>query len=236
MSDRQIIVSDEVFALCPEFKRGIVVVSELRNDESVPQLERMMREAVELRRDQQNLAHPKLLDWEEIHRGFGSNPNKFPPSIKSLVKRVASGAELPFINAVVAIFNTVSLNHLIPCGGDDLDTIAGNLRLDRSRGDEGFTPLGSEQPEAPKPGEVIYYDEGTKRIMCRRWNWRNGDFSKITPATKRMVINLDGGPSTPASEIERATAELADLLKRFCFAVSETALLDRKNPRYAIES
>lgn len=226
MKQQRILVSAAVFAISPQFKRGIVIAADLCNPATVPELQLLLNQTVALRRSQRNLEHPRLLDWEAIHRSFGSNPNKFPPSIKSLLKRVESGAELPFINAVVAIFNTVSLKYLIPCGGDDLDSIGGDLRLDCARGDESFTALGADKPDPPKPGEVVYFDDATRQVMCRRWNWRNGDFSKIRPDTRRMVINLDGGPSTPGTVIAQATAELSSLLQRFCAARTVVGLLD----------
>ena len=65
--------------------------------------------------------------------------------------------------------------------------------------------------------------------MCRRWNWRNGDFSKITENTKRMVINIDGIRAVPQSIIEEARDELAKLLAEQCKAELTTDLLNRNN-------
>ena len=39
----------------------------------------------------------------------------------------------------------------------------------------------SEEPEAPKAGEVVYADAA--HVLCRRWNWRQDARSLITPAT-----------------------------------------------------
>jgi DNA/RNA-binding domain of Phe-tRNA-synthetase-like protein len=54
--------------------------------------------------DNNNLEEPLVQKWDNIHRKFGSNPNKFPPSIKSLLKRVQKRKPLPFINSIVAVF------------------------------------------------------------------------------------------------------------------------------------
>jgi len=56
--------------------------------------------------------------------------------------------------------------------------------------DEVFFALGGT-PENPEPGEVTCFDDKTRNIMCRRWNWRNGDITKITRNTKKIVINMD---------------------------------------------
>jgi len=66
--------------------------------------------------------------------------------------------------------------------------------------------------------------------MCRRWNWRNGDFTKILLTTKRLVINIDGIAPVSRSVIESARDELAALLVERCRAKVSTGLLavDRK--------
>ena len=66
----------------------------------------------------------------------------------------------------MAIFNCISLKYLLPCGGDDLNVIEGDLRLGIADGTENYVPLGQPDVlEHPQPGEVIYYDTATRR-MC----------------------------------------------------------------------
>ena len=71
--------------------------------------------------------------------------------------------------------------------------------------------------------------------MCRRWNWRNGDFSKITEDTKRIVINIDGIGEVPQRLIEEARDELAKLLIEQCKAELTTDLLNRGNREIEID-
>jgi len=166
---------------------------------------------------------------------FGSNPDEFLPSIKSLLKRITKGGGLPFINSVVALFNYISIKYLIPCGGDDVEKVEGNLRLGLAKGNEIFIPLGTNDKESPEAGEIIYFDDKTLRVMCRRWNWRNGDLTKITEATNKIVINLDGiKPATPAL-IEQARDELASLLIEHCQAKTTTDLLNKDKPEVEID-
>jgi len=65
----------------------------------------------------------------------------------------------------VALFNYISIKYLIPCGGDDVDKIEGNLHLGFAKGDEWFVALGSEEKENPRPGEVIYFDDKTLKVI-----------------------------------------------------------------------
>ena len=226
---RKVIIDPEIFVQFPDFKRGIIVVKDIENALGNKRIKKPLNEEIEKRMKEDLIEHPFVKAWDEAHLKFGSNPNKFPPSIKSLLKRIKKGGGFPFINSVVALFNYISIKYLIPCGGDDVGKIEGNLHLGFAKGNEWFVALGSEEKENPQLGEVIYFDDETLKVMCRRWNWRNGDFSKITENTKRMVINIDGIGAVPQSIIEEARNELAKLLTERCKAELTTDLLNRNN-------
>lgn len=224
---KKIVIGEEIFNKYPDFKRGIVFVYDIENRPENDKIKELLASEIKNKTGQNLLDHELIKSWDSVYESFGTNPNKFPPSIKSLVKRIGKGGEIPFINSVVALFNYISIKYLIPCGGDDIDKIEGDLRLGLSKGTESFTPLGGSEKENPEAGEVIYFDDKTQNVMCRRWNWRNGDFTKITPDTKRIVINLEGiGPASQAL-IEEARDELNSLLIEHCQAKTKTSLLNK---------
>jgi len=211
------------------------MVSEIINASGNKRIKKLLNKEIK-EKTSQNLMEDELVKaWDEVHFKFGSNPNQFPPSIKSLLKRIAKGGGLPFINSVVALFNYISIKYLVPCGGDDVKKIEGNLRLGLAKGNESFIPLGATDKESPQPGEVIYFDNKTLNVMCRRWNWRNGDFTKITEATKKIVINLDGINPASQSLIEQARDELAQLLIEQCQAKTTIDLLNKNKPEIKID-
>jgi len=224
---KKIIIDNKLFEVFPDFKRGLIIVKDIENSLDNKKIKALLDDIIRNRIGEQWLEHEFVKAWEDAHRKFGSNPNKFPPSIKTLLKLILKRGRIPFINSVVAAFNYTSLKYLIPCGGDDVDKIEGNLRLGFAKGNEIFIPLGSNRQENPKPGEVIYYDDKTLNVMCRKWNWRNGDFSKITEHTKKIVINIDGIGVIPQKHVEEARDELADLLVDECNANLETDLLNK---------
>ncbi|MCS7233918.1 MAG: phenylalanine--tRNA ligase beta subunit-related protein [Synergistetes bacterium] len=228
MGTKNIIIDPKIFGVFPDFKRGVVLVDFMENGLWHSEIELLLREALELRRDGNWIEHDYVRAWDEAYKKFGSNPNRYPPSIKSLLKRIQKGGDIPFVNSVVALFNYISLKYLIPCGGDDVDKIKGNLRLSFAEGKEKFVPIGGGKEENPEPGEVIYFDDDSLYVMCRRWNWRNGDFSKITGETKRVVINLDGIGLTPEEVIVKARDELAELLQKYCSAKVRVCLLNKE--------
>jgi DNA/RNA-binding domain of Phe-tRNA-synthetase-like protein len=222
------IVAREVLAKFPNYIRGVVVARGVNNQGENQKLIELLRKVEQdATRDESLLeikSHPKIASWRQAYADFGVNPNKFYCSIESLGRRARRGDQLPYINTLVALFNYFSLKHMVPSGGDDLDRVDGNLCLTLAKGDEPFTPFNSETIEYPAPGEVIYVDNA--KVMCRCWNWRQGDQTKLTPTTANVAINVDCLPPVLRDEAEAITKELADLVREFCGGEINYFLLD----------
>ena len=60
----------------------------------------------------------------------------------------AEGQSRGSITPSVDIYNTVSLTHALPVGGEDIDAMAGDIRLGITEGGDAFRPLGEEE-DAP---------------------------------------------------------------------------------------
>jgi lysyl-tRNA synthetase class 2 len=227
---KKIIIQKEIFDICPDFYRGVVVVSDLTNHKSYKRVRKILKKEIDNQSSADFSRDPRLGAWDDAHRKFGSDPETHLPSIKSLLSRIQENPALPFINSAVALFNYISLKYCLPCGGDDVDRIDGNLVLGISDGTEKFVALGSEEETTPETGEVIYFDSATKNVMCRRWNWRNGNQTKIEPETKKIVINIDCLPPTGPDVGNQARDELADLLVAHCQATVTTHSLNAECP------
>ena len=121
---------------------------------------------------------PQVVPWREAYRQFGAKPKKYPSSIENLLKRSLKGEYLNSVNALVDIYNVISLRHLLPVGAEDLAKIQGDLHLTIAGTDElPVKLLGEREARPPYPNEVIYKDDlGT---ICRRWNWKEADRTKI---------------------------------------------------------
>lgn len=222
------IVSREVLAKFPSYIRGVVVARGVNNSGEHEKLLQLLRKVEQdATRDESLLeikSHPGIASWRQAYADFGVNPNKFYSSIESLGRRARRGDQLPYINTLVALFNYFSLKHMVPSGGDDLDRVDGNLCLTLAKGDEPFTPFNSEVIEYPAAGEVVYVDNS--KVMCRCWNWRQGDQTKLTPATANVAINVDCLPPVSRDKAEAITKELADLVREFCGGTVAYFLLD----------
>ncbi len=212
------IISQEIFDMFPGYVRGVVIAKGVNNRGENQKLIQLLRKVEQdATRDaslQEIKTNPRIANWRQAYSAFGSNPKKFYSSIESLARRARRGDQLPYINTLVALFNYFSLKYMVPCGGDDLDNVDGDLHLTLAKGDEPFTMLNSDVVEYPTPGEVIYVDNS--KVMCRRWDWRQGDQTKLTPDTINVAINVDCLSPVSRDEAEAITRELADLVKEFC--------------------
>jgi DNA/RNA-binding domain of Phe-tRNA-synthetase-like protein len=223
---KKIIIKDEIFDLFPNFYRGIVLVKDIVNQKSDKRIRKILKKEIDRQVAIDESKDERVLAWDEAHRKFGSEPETYLPAITFLLKSMRPNRALPFINSVVALFNYISVKYVLPCGADDINRVEGNLVLGLADGTERFLPLGGDTEENPFPGEVIYYDDSTKDVMCRRWNWRNGEVTKIKVDSKRIVLNVDCLPPISPDIGNEARDELAELLKLHCSADVETSYLN----------
>ena len=230
----RIAIEASIFERFPSYRRGLVVARGIRNDLADAELEGRLRKAeatVRQRLGDGWKDDPRLAVWLEAFRELGMNPNQRPPAVAALVKRVSKGSSLPFINAVVALMNVTSLEHLAPCGGDDLAAVEGDLTLRPATGTERYRPLGApDRLDPPDPGELILVDEGGQ-VLCRGWCWRNSDTTKLADRTTAVALNLDlMGSVVSLEEAQGATERLAADLQRHCGGEVEWRLLTAEHP------
>jgi DNA/RNA-binding domain of Phe-tRNA-synthetase-like protein len=223
-------VADEIFARFPEVVLGVVTAHGIDNSREDGSVLARLRAEEALARERfsgvQITEHPHIAPWREAYRAFGAKPKDYPSSIENLVRRVAKGHVLPQINTLVDIYNAVSLRHVVPVGGEDLDAVRGDVVLAfAGEAEAAVTLLGEAEARAPRPGEVIYKDDDG--ALCRRWNWKEADRTKLTPATRNAFLVIEGLPPVGAELVERATAELAEAIRTFCGGHVGIGTIDR---------
>jgi lysyl-tRNA synthetase class 2 len=232
-------VSQEVFDQFPAFARGVVIVRNADNKTVVEDVEQNLHDAlISVQRifQEKNLTtHPHIANWRMAYRTLGVKAGDYYSSVESLARRARIGKSIPYVNTLVAIMNIFSLVHLVPCGGDDLDKISEDIVLKRAIGDETFTAFDQSTREKPDASEIIYVDSGTNDILCRRWNWRQGERTKITYLTRNALINIDCLPPIDKNTAQQLSVEICEQIRVFCNAQVEYAIIDTNNMELAIE-
>lgn len=225
-------IDPEVLRRFPGYCWGKVVALGLDSSRTPSEVTDHLRAAAAQRRaswgDGEVVAHRVIAAWRAAFTAFGARPSKYQSSIEALIRRVRRGDACPAINGLVDLYNAVSIQYLLPVGGDDLERTSGALALRVARGDEDYVPLGEQQLDPPERGEIIYADAAT--VLCRRWCWRQGERTKITVETSDAVLNVHGLPPATRDQVEEACAQLASMVPRFFGGVATWYVLDAAQP------
>lgn len=215
----------------PDAKIGVLIGRGLDNHSSHPDIVKLLRQAEEEIRNKLNIEQlatfPKIEDWREAYRKFGFKPSAFRSSVEALLRRVLQGKELPSINPIVDLYNIISMKHILAAGGDDIDKVEGNICLTFAEGSERFIMLGQTAPEEIKKGEVVSRDDND--ILCRCWNYRECEKTKITSNTFNVCLVLEGLTHTSTEEILNAISELKTLLSTYCKGSFEEFFIDKSS-------
>lgn len=207
-----------------------LVVRDVENTTPVPDITELqaqeLRFAQALFAETSVSAHPIIKAWRAVYQTFGT-ASRYHSSVEALVTRAVKGKGVSRINTLVDLYNIASLKYLVPIGGEDLAMLSGDMRLCCARGDEPFVALGTEENDLPDAGEVIYADE--KGVLCRRFNWREADRTKLTAQTKHAIFCLEGIPPANEIEIKEAADALAGWIRQWCGGSSECFLLNAQH-------
>lgn len=187
-------VADTVLALRPDYAALLVVAEGLSPGPSDDTSDKLLRAAEESARaalaGRPAADLPEVADWRAAYQAFGAKPSRTRPSVEALLRR--SDAGLPRVDRITDVYNALSVRHLLPVGGEDLDQYSGPARLVRAVGDEPFDTSQDGLPVITNPaaGEVVWRDDAG--VTCRCWNWRQCTRTRIGNTTERAVFILDG--------------------------------------------
>jgi len=148
--------------------------------------------------------------WRQAFQQFKTKKGA-RSSIEALLKRVDKNKGVVSINPLVDIYNAISLKYGFPCGGEDIDTFVGDVRLTLANGNEDFLPLGENDVSLPFEGEVIYKDD--IGAICRCFNWREAARTMLTEKTINALMVLESIDPNRNREFEEALEELKILIE-----------------------
>ena len=209
-------VGDNVYALRPDYRALLLAVVGIEPGPSDATSEALLVGAEDSARDllatQPVEEVPHVAAWREAYRGFGAKPQRTRHSLEALLRRAPDG--LPRVNRLTDVYNAVSVRHLVPVGGEDLDRYVGPPRLVRASGAERFDTVASGETvvEHPEAGEVVWCDDAG--VTCRRWNWRQARRTALTDATTSALFILDALDPMTDDELAAAGEELIAQLSR----------------------
>jgi DNA/RNA-binding domain of Phe-tRNA-synthetase-like protein len=234
---KKFIIEEDFWELFPKAKIGIVVFKGIDNTvKNVKQYEELIiknqKEALKYLSNDNFSSNEVIKVWRDAFKKFKTKKGA-RSSIEALMKRVDKGNSIGTINPLVDIYNSISLKYALPCGGEDIDTFAGDLRLTKAEGEENFITLGSEKSAPPYEGEIIYKDD--KGAVCRCWNWREAVRTMLTEDTKNAFLCIESVDENRSDDLDKALNELAELVEKNLGGTYSISILDIKNKGILID-
>jgi DNA/RNA-binding domain of Phe-tRNA-synthetase-like protein len=217
----------------PNLCGGIILASGMQNRPTPPELldAFLTEQRLVLSRigDTPLSEFPSLSAWRSAFRGFGVEPTKYRSAAEALLRRLTKKGDIPSINALVDAYNLVSIRYAVPMAAFDTRYLNGSLTIRFADGSEWFTA--HDEPEAvhPEPGEVIFVDE-TGLIFARRWCWKQSLQSTTTLDTTTAIITVEAHHSDARRDVERAMADLIELLSKFVGGSYQSEILGTGQP------
>jgi DNA/RNA-binding domain of Phe-tRNA-synthetase-like protein len=229
-------ISSEIFGAFPELSLGVLIgrgIDNLGYSKEIGESIRRRQEEIRVQFSLEEVSElPRIRSWRKAYASFGAKPKKHRSSVENLLRMSLEGRDLRPINKVVDIYNYVSLLHVVPVGGDDLTRVEGDVVLRFARGDEPFRPLGSEEVQTARQGEVIYADE--REVLCRRWNWRESEKTKMTERTRDVLLVSEGLLPVTAEDMNEIVEDLACLVEKYCGGETNRDVLSTKKREWEL--
>lgn len=230
-------VSGEVFDKLPNAVFGVVAVKGINNAKPVPELaellDKYIAECEAYFAGEKPKNTPDVIPYREAFRAIGINPNRYACSIEALMDRIAKGKGFPSISPAVDLGNCISIKYHLPIGAHDIDSfIDGGLSVRVADENDVFVPFGSDEPDNPEPGEIVY--ASGNEVRTRRWTWRQGNNGMITEETTNLLYPIDGFADVNMDKVEAAISDFEQYVKEFFGddITVVTGIVNAENPRF----
>lgn len=157
---------------------------------------------------------PILQGFAQLHEHVGRSNRKYPASPEVLLRLFLEKRRFPRINAVVDIYNSISLKSRLALGAHDMRFIHGTVFLRFTTGTETFMPLGHTEPTPVPAGEYAYCDN-ENNIICRM-EVLQVEPTKITLESDDLFLIIQGNENTSEEYLKKRAEEVLRLLTHFC--------------------
>jgi DNA/RNA-binding domain of Phe-tRNA-synthetase-like protein len=207
-------VDKAVFDLNQDIICGILIGKNLKISHTTEDDEKRLRDAENKMRENFKVEQVRELSnvtrYRDIMRKANINPNKFPPSVEAMFKRILKGGKLPTINALVDLCNAVSIEQIISLGAHDLIDIRDDLEVRFSKEGDIFLPFGASEYEKVDEGEMVF--ASGNKVQTRKWIWRQSELGKTTVDSKDIFFQLVGFKGDEESTIYKAMDDIEKLI------------------------
>ncbi|MBS7656681.1 MAG: phenylalanine--tRNA ligase beta subunit-related protein [Candidatus Bathyarchaeia archaeon] len=156
---------------------------------------------------------PVLRAYRDFFWRIKVDPTKVRPAAEALIRRIVVGNPLPRINTFVDAYNLASVKTEVAVAAFDADRLRGDLRLRFSEKGEKFLGIGMSKPLQLQDGEIVVQDD---EKLVAVYPYRDAEDSKVTEATKNVVLLFCGVPGISEEKLLEAKNVTVDYVTKFC--------------------
>lgn len=230
-------IQKQVFEKFPNLVVAIPIIFGFDNSQTNETGVKFLREQEEEAKKKYDLEttakDPRVACYFDAFTKFGVDPTVSLPTHWALTKRVLEGGQIPDINPIVDLYNGMSVKYLTPFGGEDLDQVCGDFRLEVAKGGEKWIPIGSKKSKPCVAGELIWEDDFD--VSTRVLNWRQCERTKLTSKSKNGYFIMDGFEGINKDNIEKAADEFLELMTKNFGGQGKVYWLTKENPEIEID-
>lgn len=155
---------------------------------------------------------PGVAEVRALFHRLGVDPTKTRPSSEALLRRVVQGRGLPRVNLAVDVCNLCSLEHQLPLGLYDRDTLKGAIHVRVGRDGEGYP--GIRKQRVHLAGRLLLADDDGAFGAPTSDSTRTA----VHAGTRNLVVVVFCPAERAGNQLSTALEHIADLLTRFCTA------------------
>lgn len=193
-------------------------ITGVKNIKSTPEIDAYIKQELEVIKEKwsgKSWKEDKVLEgFRILHTKVGRSNRDYPASPEVLLRLLLERDRFPRINAVVDLYNLISLKTQLALGAHDIEKVHGNITLRLTDGTETFWPLGHTETEKVPVGEYAYCDDGNN-IICRL-EVLQVEPTKITEQATDIFFIIQGNGNTTQEYVKNAAEKLCETITRFC--------------------
>lgn len=201
----------------PGLRVLVVHINGVRVEREKVKLQQFKETVIEEIKQKYDLVTVKDVPIFRAYRDFfwriGTDPTKNRPAAEALIRRVLVGKPLPTINTLVDAYNLASIRSCIAMGAFDIGKLVGDLVLRFAQEEEKFLGIGMDEPIELKGNELVVSD-AEKLIAI--YPYRDADETKVTLATKNVLLLICGAPGIEEKILEDAAQTAIEHVTKFC--------------------
>lgn len=208
-----IIVSNEIESVCPQFV-GAAVEAQVENTPYCVALwEEIARQGEQYRQTLTTESLKQLsgiATTRRVYKACGKDPSRYRPASEALIRRILQGKALYQIDTLVDLINLASIRYGYSIGGFDADKIAGDqLTLGIGRKDEPYEGIGRGLINIE--GLPVYRDaEGGVGTPTS-----DNERTKITLGTTHLLVLINGYDGN-RQQVEANAEFIRQLVVKYC--------------------